>query len=45
MERLQVEGKSNLTLAETCPACFHVYGDSEEQRCPDCGSSRPMVQA
>jgi len=45
MERLQVDGKSNLTLAETCPACFHVYGDSEEQRCPDCGSSRPMVQA
>ncbi|MEE3231756.1 MAG: hypothetical protein VX235_01605, partial [Candidatus Thermoplasmatota archaeon] len=45
MERLQIEGKSNLTLAETCPACFHVYGASEEQRCPDCGSSRPMVQA
>ena len=45
VERLQVEGKANLILAENCPACFHVYGDSEEQRCPDCGSSRPMVQA
>ena len=43
IERLQVEGKANLTLAKTCPACFHDYEDSEEQRCPDCGSSRPMV--
>ena len=43
VERLQVEGKVNLTLAKTCPACFHDYEDSEEQRCPDCGSSRPMV--
>jgi len=43
IERLQVEGKANLTLAKTCPACFHDYGGSEEQRCPDCGSSRPMV--
>ena len=43
VERLQVEGKANLTLAKTCPAWFHDYGDSEEQRCPDCGSSRPMV--
>ena len=45
VERLQVEGKANLILAENCPACFHIYGDSEEQRCPECGSSRPMVQA
>ena len=45
VERLQVEGNSNLTLAKICPACFHDYGDSEEQRCPECGSSRPMVQA
>ena len=43
VERLQVEGKANLILAKTCPACSHVYGDSEEQRCPNCGSSRPMV--
>ena len=43
VERLQVEGKVNLTLAKTCPACFHDYEGSEEQRCPDCGSSRPMV--
>jgi putative ABC transport system ATP-binding protein len=44
-ERLDVDGKTGLILAETCPACLHVYGESEEQRCPDCGSSRPMVQA
>jgi hypothetical protein len=43
VERLQVEGKANLILAKNCPACSHVYGDSEEQRCPNCGSSRPMV--
>ncbi len=45
IERLQVEDKANLILAKICPACTHVYGDSEEQRCPNCGSSRPMVQA
>jgi predicted DNA-binding transcriptional regulator YafY len=39
-ESLLVGGK---TLASSCPACFHDYEDSEEQRCPDCGSSRPMV--
>ena len=39
-ESLLVGGK---TLAPSCPACFHDYEDSEEQRCPDCGSSRPMV--
>ena len=39
-ESLLVGGK---TLAPSCPACFHDYEDSKEQRCPDCGSSRPMV--
>jgi len=32
-----------LELATTCPACKHDYGESEEQLCPSCGSSRPMV--
>ena len=31
------------TLAASCPACNHEYADDEAQRCPDCGSSRPMV--
>jgi len=44
-DRIDIDGKSEMTLASTCPACFHDYGDSEEQRCPECGSSRPMVQA
>ena len=39
-ESLLVGGK---TLAPTCPACNHQYVDEEIQRCPDCGSSRPMV--
>ena len=44
-DRIDIDGKSEMALASTCPACFHDYGDSEEQRCPECGSSRPMVQA
>jgi len=44
-ERIDVEGKTELTLSPTCPVCFHDYGESPEQRCPECGSSRPMVQA
>ena len=39
-ESLLVGGK---TLAASCPACNHEYTDEETQRCPDCGSSRPMV--
>jgi ABC-type lipoprotein export system ATPase subunit len=35
--------KDGLRPAETCPACNHTYADGETQRCPDCGSSRPMV--
>ena len=35
--------KDGLKPAETCPACNHTYADGETQRCPDCGSSRPMV--
>jgi putative ABC transport system ATP-binding protein len=44
-ERIDIDGKSELILSPTCPACFHQYGESAEQRCPECGSSRPMVQA
>ena len=39
-----VESMGSLELASTCPACKHDYGDSEEQLCPSCGSSRPMVE-
>jgi putative ABC transport system ATP-binding protein len=44
-ERIEIDSKSELRLSPTCPACFHQYGESAEQRCPECGSSRPMVQA
>jgi len=39
-----VEGMGQMELAATCPACKHAYGDSEDQECPSCGSSRPMVE-
>ena len=41
-ESLLVGGK---TLAPSCPACLHTYTDEDTQLCPECGSSRPMVQA
>ncbi len=43
-ERIDLGEVGKLTLSSTCPACFHQYGDSVEQQCPECGSSRPMVQ-
>ena len=33
-----------MELAAVCPACKHDYGDSDDQECPSCGSSRPMVE-
>ena len=44
-DRIDVGGAGTMKLSSPCPACFHEYGDSDEQLCPDCGSSRPMVQA
>ena len=44
-DRISVGGNGAMELSSTCPACFHQYGDSDEQLCPECGSSRPMVQA
>ena len=34
-----------LVLASSCPACNHDYADSDDQLCPVCGASRPMVEA
>jgi rRNA maturation endonuclease Nob1 len=39
-----VEAMGKMELASTCPACKHVYDGIEEQLCPSCGSSRPMVE-
>jgi len=44
-EKISVGESVKMELSDTCPACFHKYEDGEEQICPDCGSSRPMVQA
>ena len=44
-DRIYVDGAGTMKLSSTCPACFHHYGDSDEQLCPECGSSRPMIQA
>ena len=44
-DRIYVGGAGTMKLSSTCPACFHQYGDSDEQLCPECGSSRPMIQA
>jgi putative ABC transport system ATP-binding protein len=44
-DKVDVEGSEKMVLSPSCPACFHSYEESEEQLCPDCGSSRPMVQA
>ena len=43
-DRIYLDGAGTMKLSSTCPACFHQYGDSDEQLCPECGSSRPMVQ-
>mgnify|MGYP001196064656 CR=1 FL=1 len=40
-----VETMGKMVLSSTCPACKHDYKDSDEQLCPSCGSSRPMVEA
>ena len=39
-----VESMGSLELASTCPACKYDYGDTDDQLCPSCGSSRPMVE-
>ena len=44
-DRIYLDGAGTMKLSSTCPACFHQYEDSDEQLCPECGSSRPMIQA
>ena len=39
-----VEAMGKMELAQVCPACKYDYLDSDEQECPSCGSSRPMVE-
>ncbi|NCG42881.1 MAG: ATP-binding cassette domain-containing protein [Euryarchaeota archaeon] len=39
-----IKSMGKMELASACPACKHDYADSEDQLCPSCGSSRPMVE-
>ena len=39
-----IETMGKMELASSCPACKHDYAESEDQLCPSCGSSRPMVE-
>jgi putative ABC transport system ATP-binding protein len=38
-------GTNVMVLSSHCPACKYDYAGSEDQLCPECGSSRPMIQA
>ena len=40
----KIKSMGKFELAPICPACKHDYGDSDEQECPACGSSRPMIE-
>ena len=44
-EKVDLMATGKRVLSSSCPACFHEYGESDEQLCPECGSSRPLVQA
>ena len=45
-EKISVsDGKDRMILSPSCPACKYDYSDSDVQLCPECGSSRPMVNS
>jgi putative ABC transport system ATP-binding protein len=44
-DKIEVSSQTKRILSSSCPACNHDYSESAEQLCPECGSSRPMVQA
>jgi ABC-type lipoprotein export system ATPase subunit len=44
-EKIEININKKLTLSPVCPACFHKYSESTTQLCPECGSSRPMVES
>ena len=45
-EKISVSsGKNSMVLSPSCPACYYDYAESTDQLCPECGSSRPMIQA
>ena len=40
----KIKSMGKFELAPICPACKYDYADSDEQECPACGSSRPMIE-
>ena len=45
-EKISVSsGKDKMVFSPSCPACKYDYANSEDQLCPECGSSRPMVDS
>ena len=44
-ERVEIEESSELILSPICPACNYDYKKDKIQMCPECGSSRPMINA
>jgi rRNA maturation endonuclease Nob1 len=38
-------GNNSMVLSPNCPACKYDYAGSDDQICPECGSSRPMIQS
>tara|TARA_B100000941_G_scaffold290655_1_gene274015 strand:+ start:6945 stop:7919 length:975 start_codon:yes stop_codon:yes gene_type:complete len=40
----EVESIGTLELVDICPACKYKFENKEDQICPACGSSRPMVE-
>ncbi|MDC3247307.1 ABC transporter ATP-binding protein [Euryarchaeota archaeon] len=43
-EKISVStGKDTMVLSSHCPACKYDYAESDIQLCPECGSTRPMI--
>jgi len=43
-DKIELDSNMELILSPICPACFYDYSDSTNQLCPECGSTRPMVE-
>ena len=44
-DKVSVSTGNSMVLSPNCPACKYDYAGSDDQLCPECGSSRPMIQS
>ena len=44
-DRVEIEESAELVISPICPACNYDYKEKKIQLCPECGSSRPMINA